>query len=447
MSDPNLTRDIRAPWSDQYGLGIDKNSVTPFDSGYRMLWNTPSGQRVEGFQVDTDGIPRIGHEAINPMRKTVTFVLAANGSLRSQSFFIADRAYTIQGITYVHKTAGNDAGAVVCNVTKDTGTQAPAAGSSLQTGTFNCKGTANVVQTAVLADTVPLYLTTPGSVLSIAVGDRLSVFFSGTLTTLAGIVITVSMTPSGKQSKAYYYVNGNADLSTQTFYIANRDMVITGVQAIWSTPFAAAVTVDITKDVSTNAPGAGTSVLAAAMDGTTAANTLLTPALAATAATLKMAAGDRLAVKYSATTTGVGVCIVVQFAPVYGRKEVTFQLGPNAQQQVAQCFWIADRDYEVIDVSAVHATAAGGAATIKITIDKGTTAPGGGTSIHGGSLSFNLNATANTVQIGDSTGATLLTVQPRARLMSAGDRLGINIASGAAQSLANLCLTVSLIPR
>jgi hypothetical protein len=115
---------------------------------------------------------------------TVTYRQNANASLADESFFIADRAYQVMAIREVHSAAGNDAGAVAMQVTKDTGTNAPGAGSDLLTSTgFNMKATANTVQAGTLVATA--------ATLTLAAGDRLAVDFNGTLTTLAGVVVTV----------------------------------------------------------------------------------------------------------------------------------------------------------------------------------------------------------------------------------------------------------------
>ncbi len=195
------------------------------------------------------------------------------------------------------------------------------------------------------------------------------------------------------------------------------------------------------KDTGTTAAGGGTSVLTAAMAGDGTINTLITPALAAAATTLAMVAGDRLSVKYSATTTGADILIAVSFAPEYDRMETTWQLAPTAQQQVAQCFFIADRSYELVDASEIHDVIASGAATIAVTIDKGTTIPGGGNIVQtdGTNTGFDLTGTARTTQWMTPAGLHL-------RLLDVGDRLGLKIA-GAAQSVADVCITVSLRPR
>jgi hypothetical protein len=112
--------------------------------------------------------------------------MLANGSLADQSFFVANRAYEITAIREVHSTAGSDGGAVSLQVTRDTTTAAPGAGTDSLTNNanagFDMKGTANTVQTGTLAATPTL-----------AAGDRLSVDFAGTLTALAGVTVTVSL--------------------------------------------------------------------------------------------------------------------------------------------------------------------------------------------------------------------------------------------------------------
>ncbi len=177
------------------------------------------------------------------------------------------------------------------------------------------------------------------------------------------------------------------------------------------------------------------------MAGDATVNTLITPALAASSATLAMAAGDRLAVKFSATTTGVGICIVVVFSPIYDRMETTWQLALNAQEQVTQNFFIADRTYEIIDCSNVFDVTAGGASKLLVTIDTGTTTPGAGTATmtDNTSAGFDLAATARTVQV--ATPGIL-----RNRLLNAGDRLGL-LPTGAAQSTSLVAITVSMRPR
>jgi hypothetical protein len=106
-----------------------------------------------------------------------------------QAFFVANFPCQVTGVTYVHATAGTDGSAVNVQLTKDTATDAPGAGTDLLTNNtnagFNCKGTANTVQTGALIATV--------ATLQLAVGDRLALDFAGTVTALAGVSVTVSL--------------------------------------------------------------------------------------------------------------------------------------------------------------------------------------------------------------------------------------------------------------
>jgi hypothetical protein len=383
--------------------------------------------------INNPAITEINNQFINPtMLRTVTYNEQNNSSLITSPFFIADQAYTITAISYVHKTQGSAAGAVV-SVTKDTGTTAPGAGVATMTGTFDAHGTAN-------ATVVNATLTATAANLTLAVGDRLSVLFAGTLTALAGVVITVSMIPTVAGEVAPVFWAANGDIATTSFFQANRDIVVTGVKAVYGTAFAGGVTIDIIHDTGTTAAGAGTSILSAAMSGAAAINTVITPALTATTAQLTLNAGDRLSAKFSATTTGALLCIVVSYQPLYIRKEVTWFLAPNGQQQIAQYFFIAERNYEVVDGSCIFDVAAGGAAKIAITIDKGTTAPGAGnvTQTDNANAGFDLNAAARTTQY-------MTPAVRHLRLLSPGDRLGLKV-TGAAQAIADVAITVSLLP-
>lgn len=127
-----------------------------------------------------------------PRYVPITFAMLANASLADQAFFVADRAYNVVAISEVHSVAGTDGGAVNLQVTKDTSTNAPGAGTDLLTNTanagFDMKGVANTVQAGTLTATA--------ASLKLAAGDRLAVDFAGTLTTLAGVVVTVYLEPT-----------------------------------------------------------------------------------------------------------------------------------------------------------------------------------------------------------------------------------------------------------
>ncbi|RCJ20139.1 hypothetical protein A6S26_05305 [Nostoc sp. ATCC 43529] len=135
---------------------------------------------------------KIGVELLNAninLTHNISVQCSINSLCVDQPFFVADGAYLVTGISYVHSTAGSDASAVNLQITKDTGTAAPGAGTDLLTNNtnagFDCKGTANTVQAGALVATE--------ATRTLASGDRLSLDFAGTVTALAGVVVTVSL--------------------------------------------------------------------------------------------------------------------------------------------------------------------------------------------------------------------------------------------------------------
>lgn len=103
-----------------------------------------------------------------------------------------------------------------------------------------------------------------------------------------------------------------------------------------------------------------------------------------------------------------------------------------------QVFFLATRAMRLMSISEVHSVAAGGASTMDIIKDTGTTAPAGGSTIMNGGT-FNLNATANTVQAGTPS-TTIATVN-----MAAGDRLSVKY-NNAIQASAGVVVTACLAP-
>lgn len=108
-----------------------------------------------------------------------------NASSVDQNIFIADAAYKVSSVEEAHTVAGNDASPVTAVLVKCTGTQAPSGGTACTSDTFDLKGTANTVVTGTLSVTASDY--------TLADGNRLAIDFGGTLTTLAGGVITVML--------------------------------------------------------------------------------------------------------------------------------------------------------------------------------------------------------------------------------------------------------------
>lgn len=124
----------------------------------------------------------------NPTANTgfVSASIGYNVPATDASFFVADRAYVVKGIRGVNDVIGTG-GACTAIVRKvPTGT-ALTSGTALHTGSFNLVGTAATNQI--------LTLSTTGSDLLLAAGDRLALDYTGTATSAIGCV-TVHMSPA-----------------------------------------------------------------------------------------------------------------------------------------------------------------------------------------------------------------------------------------------------------
>ena len=113
-----------------------------------------------------------------------------------------------------------------------------------------------------------------------------------------------------------YYFTGTPAATAQVFFIATRAMLIEQVGAIWSVAAGSTSTLGVYHDTSTNAPGAGTDVLSSDFNLNTTANTYASGSLSATVATLTLAAGDRLSVKFAnAIQSTAGLVVTACMAP------------------------------------------------------------------------------------------------------------------------------------
>lgn len=126
---------------------------------------------------------------IVPQAIEVSYIGQTTESATDRAFFIANRAYQVVGIRQVHAVAAG--GTSKLQVTKDTSTDAPGAGTDLLTNNtntgFDLNATANTVQTGTLTGTT--------ASLQLAAGDRLSLDFGHTIQSTAGLVVTVQLKP------------------------------------------------------------------------------------------------------------------------------------------------------------------------------------------------------------------------------------------------------------
>lgn len=142
----------------------------------------------------------------------------------------------------------------------------------------------------------------------------------------------------------------------------------------------------------------------------------------------------------SAANLSVGGTLAVTGAttftvPPVGSYMVASYVGQTTEAATDRQFFVAPVACSIVAISEVHAVAAGGASALQVVKDTSTNAPGAGTDIltNNTNTGFDLNATAQTVQVG-TFAATSLAV---------GDRLSLDFAN-AIQSTAGLLVTVVL---
>ncbi len=125
----------------------------------------------------------------------------------------------------------------------------------------------------------------------------------------------------GTIAATYYFTGATAAAPTtavdQVFFIATRSMRVIACSEVHSVAAGGTSTLQVVKDTSTDAPGAGTDLLSTAFNLAATANTVQVGALTATVASVTLAAGDRLAVDFAnAIQASVGVVVTCMLAPL-----------------------------------------------------------------------------------------------------------------------------------
>lgn len=168
--------------------------TTPKPGSFTTLTSTsaPSGAGITALFASPPALGSVAPAAVNSttFKSTdavtcATYAPSGTPAATDAVFFIATRAYNIVSISAVFSvTAG---GASKLQVTKDTGTAAPGAGTDILTNNtntgFDLAATANTVQVGTFAAT------------SLAAGDRLAVDYANAIQSTAGMVVTACLAP------------------------------------------------------------------------------------------------------------------------------------------------------------------------------------------------------------------------------------------------------------
>jgi hypothetical protein len=421
-----LRRTMSAAWWGNDVTGIDTAPVA-LNGESLLAVNAAGTGTVELIKADSSNNVVINGQTIVPFLRTVTFRTLPVGTATARRFWVSDGNYTIVAIQEIHSTAEVTAASMGANIQK----VSPAGvNQGLLAATINLKATANTLQTASL-------ITTP-SVMSLQTGDTLQWTTSAVGTELAGVVVSIILSPGGRGSQATFYCT-NTGATDACIFVATRPMTISRIDWVHGTAASSACNVQVTLDTGTAAPGTGTDILSnnsnAGFDCTASAGVPQNGTLVAAAT--RMNPGDRLSLDFSGTTTGLtnGVAVVT-FAPSEDRKEVTFY-GQANSTHVDNVFFIADRAYQIEAASAVWSTPATAGANCQLVVDSGTQAPGAGLDLlsNDTNAGFQIDGTANTVEVGTFIAAGR-------NFLQTGDRLSLDYT--VTTSIVGMVCTVTL---
>ncbi len=336
VSSASMTSRIRAPFLALLGSRF-RFRQDGWDNDYQQCSFNQAG--TDQFPVaGTDALNNvlIGGAKANPFETPIRLMLSANSKIgQTTSFFVNANDATPLEVTRIDCIFGTADGAANTGyVSKEQQGQA-APGATCMTGTFDLNATANTAQAGVLAGVRG----TPSLVLG--PGEQLTFNIASAVTSLASLSVTVWVRPHTGTNIAQYFRMANGDIATGTFFLnLIPGTTVRAVSMRWSAAAtnAGTVTADVFKDTSTNAPGAGTSILAAAQSVKGTANTTVFPALSATAATLRMAEKDRLAVKMTGRSPP-SRGLRLPYSSMLDRRTTSRSPSPSGtpKQQIARC--------------------------------------------------------------------------------------------------------------
>lgn len=224
---------------------------------------------------------------------------------QDQTFFVFNRPYAINSIQYAHAVAETTDTSANVQVTHDTGTNAPGAGTNLLTNNtnngFDCNAAANTVQVGTFTAVTPVE------------GARLAVDFrDASYTELAGTCVTVTMAAQANRIEVPYwlYDGNNVDAC---FFSAYRDFEFYDGRFVQATAAGGASTANIEKESGTTAAGGGAVVLLnTAWDLNATLNTVVVADPITVKATILIPAAYRLSIDYAnaeGNTVGVAFCL------------------------------------------------------------------------------------------------------------------------------------------
>lgn len=123
----------------------------------------------------------------------VPVVYGANAAILDGFVFVAaDADYELVCVSEAHDVAANDVGAVTLDVVKCAAGTSVASGTSLLVSTFDLKSTADTPVTKTVSNGGIAQAQSSRQILQ---GESVAFNFTGTLTTLTGVAVTVTLNP------------------------------------------------------------------------------------------------------------------------------------------------------------------------------------------------------------------------------------------------------------
>ncbi len=242
-----------------------------------------------------------------------SYVCLANGSLADAAYAVLNRPTTALAVSYVHATLGTNGSAVTAMPERPTSTENPSSGDAMMASGFNCKSTINVPQHGTLVTTAVIVRSAPQ--------NRFAIDFTGTLTALAGVVMTMAYSAWEDAVEIQLFtLDTGAAITDRTLVNLVRDMAIVGAMCNFAVQAGGASNIQLQSVESGEAAGAGHVLLSLdssqgfATDGT--AETPEEGALVVTPSSHFAKATDRIGAAPSGTLTSLaGVSIGVLLAP------------------------------------------------------------------------------------------------------------------------------------
>lgn len=108
-----------------------------------------------------------------------------------------------------------------------------------------------------------------------------------------------------------FYQNAAGAVSTSVLFVAPVACVLSKIEYSWGIAAGATSTLTLTKDPTLTAAGAGTTVLASAIDANTTADTSAAASLSVTASDLAFAVGDKLSIKVASGSATASAKVIV----------------------------------------------------------------------------------------------------------------------------------------